>query len=542
LIQHNYLKMGRKKATSNQQIVTTDTNDNDEEFQLNLDVLDGEDAPVDSDSDEQVVTQPRKRRKRKMKQQVLGVDYQALEEKRLEDILFGGVVEQFMEEPELATETESPSVVVADEIPNETDLVPADVLGNNSISAQKPAWVDEDDETTKLKDVVAGYTRGRGNHGEKETSETNYKKYLEKNFAVIHGLTTPKWAKLDKSAKRVKKDSDDDSDDEINMAMTAGDFMKKGSTFLPKNVIKIKRVKDLNKDTRAEGALIKSIEFHKKQSIAMVAGNAGIVTLFQVDGKNNSKIQSIKFNQFPIHKAQFSASGEEFFASSYLTGQIQVHNLISGKSTIIPHNKAMEQGSYKNFTISPDGNMIAFQGRFGYIYLMNARSKEWVGSLKMNGEVNTLTFNPDGSRLYSHGELGEVYVWDMKTRLCVHKFADDGCISGSCIAMAPTQQYLACGSSSGVVNVYNTNHLESSLTPKPEKAIMNLVTKATGVVFHPSAEMMGIYSGSKENAVRLVHFPSMTVYKNFPLPKKRSFANSDDGLLSEWRLHGHGFK
>ena len=47
--------------------------------------------------------------------------------------------------------------------------------------------------------------------------------------------------------------------------------------------------------------------------------------------------------------------------------------------------------------------MIAFQGRFGYIYLMNARSKEWVGSLKMNGEVNTLTFNPDGSRLYSHG-------------------------------------------------------------------------------------------------------------------------------------------
>ena len=58
--------------------------------------------------------------------------------------------------------------------------------------------------------------------------------------------------------------------------------MKKGSTFLPKNVIKIKRVKDLNKDTRAEGALIKSIEFHKKQSIAMVAGNAGIVTLFQV--------------------------------------------------------------------------------------------------------------------------------------------------------------------------------------------------------------------------------------------------------------------
>ena len=46
---------------------------------------------------------------------------------------------------------------------------------------------------------------------------------------------------------------------------------------------------------------------------------------------------------------------------------------------------------------------------------------------------------------------------------------------------------------------------------------MNFVTQATGAIFHPSAEMMGIYSGSKENAIRLVHFPTMTVFKNFPL-------------------------
>lgn len=57
----------------------------------------------------------------------------------------------------------------------------------------------------------------------------------------------------------------------------------------------------------------------------------------------------------------------------------------------------------QNFAVSPDGNVLAFQGRFGYIYLMSARSKEWIGSLKMNGEVHSLTFNPDGSRLYSHG-------------------------------------------------------------------------------------------------------------------------------------------
>lgn len=33
-------------------------------------------------------------------------------------------------------------------------------------------------------------------YGIKATSETVYKKYLEKNFATIHGQSTPKWAQL----------------------------------------------------------------------------------------------------------------------------------------------------------------------------------------------------------------------------------------------------------------------------------------------------------------------------------------------------------
>jgi hypothetical protein len=30
-----------------------------------------------------------------------------------------------------------------------------------------------------------------------------------------------------------------------------------------------------------------------------------------------------------------------------VTGNIQVHNLVNGRNTIIPHNKQMEKGSYK---------------------------------------------------------------------------------------------------------------------------------------------------------------------------------------------------
>ena len=62
---------------------------------------------------------------------------------------------------------------------------------------------------------------------------------------------------------------------------TATNLLVKDSTFLAKNILKVNRVKDVNKESRAEGAVIKSIEFHKKQNVALVAGNSGVATLFQ---------------------------------------------------------------------------------------------------------------------------------------------------------------------------------------------------------------------------------------------------------------------
>jgi len=38
-----------------------------------------------------------------------------------------------------------------------------------------------------------------------------------------------------------------------------------------------------------------------------------------------------------------------------------------------------------------------------------------------------------------------VYVWDMKTRDCVHKFTDDGCIQGTSLAVSKNGHYIATG-------------------------------------------------------------------------------------------------
>ena len=67
----------------------------------------------------------------------------------------------------------------------------------------------------------------------------------------------------------------------------------------------------------------------------------------------------------------------------------------------------------------------------------------------------------------------QVYVWDVARRCCVHRFADDGCVTGTALAVSPGHQYVACGSASGVVNVYAADKLRagvSTTAPQPDKS------------------------------------------------------------------------
>lgn len=59
----------------------------------------------------------------------------------------------------------------------------------------------------------------------------------------------------------------------------------------------------------------------------------------------------------------------------------------------------------QKFEVSPDGRVIAICGRYGNIHILNAHTKEWITSLKMNGEVTAICFSNDGSQLYSHGGI-----------------------------------------------------------------------------------------------------------------------------------------
>ena len=91
----------------------------------------------------------------------------------------------------------------------------------------------------------------------------------------------------------------------------------------------------------------------------------------------------------------------------------------------------------------------------------------------------------------------------MSTRDCVHCFTDEGCLLGTKLAVSPSGTRIACGSDSGVVNVYSGGQClktggewstTTSITvaaapalspnPKPLKSVMNLTTAIDQVCFN----------------------------------------------------------
>lgn len=117
--------------------------------------------------------------------------------------------------------------------------------------------------------------------------------------------------------------------------------------------------------------------------------------------------------------------------------------------------------------------------------------------------------------MFTAGDDGEVYIWDMNIRSCVHKFRDEGCLNSTSLAASRDGQYLACGSDSGVVNIYDNQRLDQT-QPKPLKAIMNLTTSINNVAFNSTSEILAMSSRARKDLFKMVHLPSLSVFSNWP--------------------------
>ena len=196
-----------------------------------------------------------------------------------------------------------------------------------------------------------------------------------------------------------------------------------------------------------------------------------------------------------------------------------IYDLVGGQIMKIPGIRGHEEKSLEKFVLSPDGNLIAFLSNSGYVNLVSLHTNQWISSVKINGKVSCAAFSADSSKLFSGGSDGEVYIWDVKSRQCQHRFTDEGSLNTTSIALSNNGEYVALGSSSGVVNIYDDKCLLEK-HPSPVKALMNITTSVEQTKFNSTSEVLAYYSAQGSNSLKMVHFPSLTAFSNWPIHKQ----------------------
>ncbi|XP_063817325.1 U3 small nucleolar RNA-associated protein 18 homolog [Pseudophryne corroboree] len=433
-------------------------------------------------------------------------------EKCLEDLVFGGE-DEFVER--LLGDSK-----VRDESSGESDS-DHESAKDTTTPGKKPAWVDDDDEVEESIDMTHRYRRDViKSKAETKLSKEKLQVRLQQEFQKAMG-GVPSWASRDPKKRIVREDEDDDSEEESddNLLSKTGNFLAK-SSYLPSGILEMKRCLNANSERPCTSPLT-TVQFHPLAQVIMTAGLDRSVSLFQVDGKLNPKIQSIHLEKFPVFRAQFSADGEQVIATGLRHKFFYVYDMMGGSIITIPRIRGLEEKYIKQFEVSPDGSCLLLNGSAGYLHLLSMKTKELIGSMKMNGKSVRAVFSPDSSKIFSNSEDGDVYVWDVKSRQCLNRFIDDGSLFGTSLAVSKDGRYVSCGSNSGVVNIYGFDDCLQHTKPKPVKSVMNLVTTVSSQVFNSHTEILAIASHTTDEAVKLVHIPSFTVFSNFPIQSKR---------------------
>ncbi|XP_075025723.1 U3 small nucleolar RNA-associated protein 18 homolog isoform X1 [Calonectris borealis] len=441
-------------------------------------------------------------------------------ERELEELVFGDSLN--VEEDELLQRLAGPQRLNAAErksLQKDSSDSEVENEAKGKFSSKKPAWVDEDDEAEENVDMTHRYRKDfMKSDAEKVLTKKKLKRRLEEQFQRAMG-GVPAWADLENRKKSKRTASDSDSDEDDDLLCRTGNFIS-NSEFLPRGILKMRTCLPANQERFANGKLV-TVQFHPSAQVVMTAGHDRSVSLFQVDGIRNPRIQSIYLESFPIYKACFSVDGEQVIATGTHHKMFFVYDMMSGSITPIQKVRGVEERFLRNFEVSPDGSFMLLTGTSGYLHLLSMKTKELIGTMKVNGRCTASAFTPDSSKIYSYSKEGEVFIWDVRSRKCLHKFEDEGSLEGKCIAVSKNNQYVACGSASGVVNLYTTDVCLKENHPKPVKAIMNLVTSATCVTFNPTTEILAVASCETDEAVKLVHIPSYTVFSNFPVFRRK---------------------
>lgn len=353
-------------------------------------------------------------------------------------------------------------------------------------------------------------------------------------------------------AKRKKRGygsstEDESSDEDEEYVSSADRILESNATLfttsssmlpLPPTLLSVTRVRDGNLPD-PNNSVTNVVQFHptagkdydgsadsSDNPLLMTAGMDKMLRFFRVDGTENHKIHGIHFPTLPITCASFIGDSGSQVVLSGRRSFFFVYDAASGSIERVPSIMGRKERSLEKFTVSPDGQVIAFLGNDGYIILVDGKSKQWIGDLKMNGSVRAVSFSADSEFVMGSGSDGDIYRWHVRSRRCVERFHnEDGTITSS---MATSSNFMAVGAESGVVNLYNDktpirkkrDGLSVAMTERtPVKSIMNMTSSADLVKFNDDGQILAMSTRRETNGLKLLHVPTATVFSNWPTSK-----------------------
>jgi U3 small nucleolar RNA-associated protein 18 len=305
---------------------------------------------------------------------------------------------------------------------------------------------------------------------------------------------------------------------------------------------------------------ITATHFHADGRLFLVASEDKHVKVFKIDEEKNEKQVSVRFQDMMARSAKFVGvdgeivvSGRKpyYYAYEATTGQMTKFQrmcsfLIDGRLDLLilvaavvvfvsPVPVGSKTKTLETMEVSPLGSKLAFLGTEGYVHIADARSKQWIGDLKMNCTSRAVTFL-DELTCVTSGFDADIYLWDLRHShrpRCVSRFHhEDGTPTSALAVYAPPSSrdfnnnsagsnhnnhnnarffslsncYLSVATMSGVVSLfegilstsatsaYYSFSESNNASPKPLKSVMNLTTKITTSSFHPSGQILAIAS------------------------------------------------
>lgn len=194
----------------------------------------------------------------------------------------------------------------------------------------------------------------------------------------------------------------------------------------------------------------------------------------------------------------------------------------------------------ENFKLSPCGRWMGLKGSGrkggGMVNVLDARTCQWVAEVHVEGRGGVADFVwwGDGEGMLVVGKGGEAVEWDRREKRVVACWVDDGAIGTTVVALGGRgestdvlgpDRWLAVGSSSGIVNVYDRKAWRGaeglvSRTPKPTRAFDHLTTPITHLAFSPDGQLLVLASRSKRDALRIG--TSISIFPGGPSPNLTS--------------------